>query len=218
MIIGMVPPFRDRREAGRALAELLDPYRAEAPIVLALPRGGVPVGYEIARALDAPLDVIVVRKLGVPFHAELGMGAIGEDDVRVLDPSTIRAARVTSEDIAAVEVRERVELTRRVERFRDGRPMTPIEGRTVIVVDDGIATGGTARAALQVARLHGADRVVLAAPVAAAESLLDLAAAADELVVVSTPSPFVAIGQWYENFDQTSDTEVRALLVDRSAR
>ena len=213
----MAAPFRDRREAGRALAELLFPYRVEAPVVLALPRGGVPVGYEIAHDLDAPLDVIVVRKLGVPFHPELGMGAIGEDDVRVLDQSTIRQARLTPGDVASVEARERVELARRVDRFRDGRPMIPIEGRTAIVVDDGIATGGTARAALHVVRFHGAERVVLAVPVAAAESLRELASEADEIVVVSTPSPFVAIGQWYEHFEQTSDAEVRTLLADRAA-
>jgi putative phosphoribosyl transferase len=204
--------FRDRREAGRALAERLETLRDEHPVVLALPRGGVPVAYEVARALRAPLDVMVVRKLGVPFQPELGMGAIGEDGARVLDPSTVRLARVTSDEIANVEARERAELERRVRLYRGDRPMIALTGRTAVVVDDGIATGGTARAALQIARSHGARRVVLAVPVAPPESLRELADVADEVVAVETPSPFYAIGEWYEQFSQTSDEEVRALL------
>ena len=204
--------FRDRREAGIALAERLEGLRRENPVVLALPRGGVPVGYEVARALRAPLDVIVVRKLGVPFQPELGMGAIGEDDVRVLDPDIVRVAQVTTDEIAAVEARERRELERRVHLYRGDRPMTPLDGRTVIVVDDGIATGGTARAAVQIARLRGARRVVLAVPVAALESLHELSDVADAVVAVETPNPFFAIGAWYERFTQTTDGEVGALL------
>jgi putative phosphoribosyl transferase len=204
--------FRDRREAGVALADRLEGLRDDKPVVLALPRGGVPVAFEVARALHAPLDVIVVRKLGVPFQPELGMGAIGEGGVRVLDPEMVRVAQVTPDEIAVVEARERAELERRVRLYRGGRPMTSVEGRTVIVVDDGIATGGTARAALQIARLHGARRVVLAVPVAPPESVHALSDVADAVVAVETPSPFVAIGAWYERFTQTSDDEVRALL------
>ena len=181
-------------------------------MVLALPRGGVPVAFEVARALDAPLDVMVVRKLGVPFQPELGMGAIGEGNVRVLDPETVRIAQVTPDEIAAVEARERAELERRVRLYRSGRPMTSVRGRTVIVVDDGIATGGTARAALQIARAQGARRVVLAVPVAAPDSVRELSDVADAVVAVETPSPFFAIGAWYERFTQTTDDEVRALL------
>jgi predicted phosphoribosyltransferase/predicted alpha/beta-hydrolase family hydrolase len=204
--------FRDRREAGRALADRLLRFRDERPVVLGLPRGGVPVAFEVARALGAPLDVLVVRKLGVPFQPELGMGAIGEDGARVLDPDTLRLARVTRAELAAVEARERAELERRVRLYRGDRPMTSLEGRTAIVVDDGIATGGTARAALQVVRSHGARRVVLAVPVAAPESVHDLAGVADAIVTVETPTPFLAVGQWYERFGQTTDEEVRVLL------
>jgi predicted phosphoribosyltransferase len=205
--------FRDRREAGIALAAAVAHLRDADPVVLALPRGGVPVGFEVARALDAPLDVILVRKLGVPFQPELGMGAIGEGGVRVLDDESVRLARVTPTEIEAVEARERVELERRLRRYRDARPMIPLGGRTAIVVDDGIATGGTARAALRIARLHGARRVVVAVPVAPQEVFHALAELADEIVVVRTPSPFFAIGTWYEDFSQTSDDEVREHLA-----
>jgi putative phosphoribosyl transferase len=204
--------FRDRREAGVALAQRLAPYRDERPVILALPRGGVPVASEVARALDAPLDVIVVRKLGVPFQPELGMGAIGEEGVRVLDPHIVRTAQVTHDELAAVEGRERAELERRVLMYRGYRPMLPLEGRTVIVVDDGIATGGTARAALQIARSHGARKVVLAVPVAPPDSIRELSDVADDVVAVTTPTPFFAIGAWYEHFAPTTDDEVRSLL------
>jgi putative phosphoribosyl transferase len=204
--------FRDRREAGLALAARLEGLREEKPVVLALPRGGVPVAFEVARVLHAPLDVMVVRKLGVPFQPELGMGAVGEGGARVLDPDIVRVAQVTPDEIAAVEARERAELERRVRLYRGGRPMTSVKGRTVIVVDDGIATGGTARAALQIARSQGARRVVLAVPVAAPESVRELSDVADAVVAVETPSPFFAIGAWYERFTQTTDDEVQALL------
>src|SRR5450756_688428 len=153
--------FTDRVDAGRRLATRLQHLRGDEVVVLGLPRGGVPVAYEVARALDAPLDVIVVRKLGVPFQPELGMGAIGEGGARVLNDDVIRLAGVRPEDLAQVEARERAEVERRARRFRGERPMLSLEGRTIIIVDDGIATGGTARAALQVARVHGAGRVVL---------------------------------------------------------
>ena len=186
--------------------------RDERPVVLALPRGGVPVAAEVAHALDAPLDVLVVRKLGVPTQPELGMGAIGEGGVRVVDPDIVRQAGVRPAQIAAVEAREREELDRRVARYRGARPMVPVRGRVVVIVDDGIATGGTARAAVQVARLLGATRVVLAAPVAPLDTVHELIEVADAVVVVSTPSPFYAIGPWYDEFTQTTDDEVRALL------
>jgi putative phosphoribosyl transferase len=204
--------FRDRRDAGQKLAVRLEHLRAEHPIVVGLPRGGVPVAFEVARALDAPLDVIVVRKLGVPFQPELGMGAIGEDGARVLNDDVVRLAHVSPAEIAAVEARERREVERRADMYRRGRPMVPLTGRTVIVVDDGIATGGTARAALEVARAHGARRVVLAVPVAPRESVAEMAAVADDVVALKTPTPFYAVGEWYAHFTQTSDDEVVALL------
>jgi putative phosphoribosyl transferase len=204
--------FRDRRDAGRQLAAQLAPLRAARPVVLALPRGGVPVAYEVARALNAPLDVIVVRKLGVPAQPELGMGAIGENGVRVLNDEVLRLARVTDEQLATVEARERAEVTRRSTEYRGHRSMIPVAGRTVVVVDDGIATGGTARAAIEIAREHGAARVVLAVPVAPPETLAELASVADEIVTVGSLTPFSAIGQWYERFTQTSDLEVLELL------
>ena len=209
----MMRLFRDRRDAGQRLAGRLEHLRREDPIVVGLPRGGVPVAAEIARVLDAPLDVIVVRKLGVPHQPELGMGAIGEDGVRVLNDELIRLAGVQPDEIAAVETRERAELERRATRFRGDRPALSLAGRTVIVVDDGIATGGTARAALQVARAHGAARVVLAVPVAAQDSLRALATEADEVVCLETPAAFFAVGQWYADFAQTPDAEVASLLA-----
>jgi putative phosphoribosyl transferase len=207
-------PFRDRREAGRALAQLVMTTfsEAERPIVLALPRGGVPVAFEVASALGAPLDVIVVRKLGVPVQPELGMGAIGEDGVCVLNPEVIRRLSITEGALRRVEERERAELDRRAERYRHRAPMIPLEGHAVVIVDDGLATGSTARAAIQVARAHGARRVVLAVPVAPHETLEELAPVADDVICVASPYPFAAIGQWYNDFRQTTDAEVSDLL------
>jgi predicted phosphoribosyltransferase len=205
--------FRDRVDAGRRLAELLAPYAQEDPVVLALPRGGVPVGREVAAALGAPLDVILVRKLGVPDQPELGMGAIGEDGVRVLNETVLRAAAVPADAVAAVEARERAELERRARRYRGDRPPVPVAGRTVVVVDDGLATGSTARAAIEVARAHGARRVVLAVPVAPPESVAGMRDVADDVVVAETPAQMWAIGAWYEDFSQTSDDEVVRLLA-----
>ena len=181
-----------------------------------LPRGGVPVAFEVARELDAPLDVIVVRKLGVPYQPELGMGAIGEDGVRVLNDQVLAMARVGEDEVAAVERSERAELERRATRFRGSRPRASLVGRTAVLVDDGIATGSTARAACQVARAHGASRVILAVPVAPRSSLGLLAEVADELVCLATPEPFYAVGQFYRDFSQTSDEEV-VELVERAA-
>ena len=205
--------FRDRRDAGQQLGAALRHLRGENLVVLGLPRGGVPVAFEVARQLDAPLDVIVVRKLGVPAQPELGMGAMGEDGVRVLNADVVLNARVRPTEIAAVEARERREVERRATLYRGGRGMMSLAGRTAIVVDDGIATGGTARAALEVVRAHGARRVVLAVPVAPEESVAELTGIADEVVALETPYPFYAVGGWYEQFTQTSDDEVVAILA-----
>jgi putative phosphoribosyl transferase len=210
--------FRDRRDAGRRLAERLEHLRGEAPIVLGLPRGGVPVADEVASALDAPLDVIVVRKLGVPFQPELGMGAVGEDGVMVLNDEVLRLTRVSPDDVAQIETRERAEVERRAKRFRSGRPRIDVTGRTVIIVDDGIATGGTARAALQVARAHGAGRVVLAVPVGAPDTLTEMKSEADEVVCLDAPFGFFAVGQFYEDFNQTTDDQVVTLLAAAAGR
>jgi len=207
-------PFTDRADAGRRLASRLQHLRDERPVVLALPRGGVPVAYEVARALDAPLDVLLVRKLGVPSQPELAMGALGEGGVRVLNEDVVRAGQVREEAFERVEAREREELERRARTFRGGRAMTPIEGRVAIVIDDGIATGSTALGALRVARARGARKVVLAAPVAPPETVraFETSGAADEVVVVEEPARMWAIGAWYDDFTQTSDDQVVALL------
>jgi putative phosphoribosyl transferase len=204
--------FADRVDAGRRLAPRMLHLRGEPVVVLGLPRGGVPVAAEVAAALDAPLDVIVVRKLGVPFQPELGMGAIGEDGARVINDEIVRMAGVSERELAEVEARERAELERRALRFRGDRPREPLEGRVAVVVDDGIATGSTARAACQVARAHGAARVVLAVPVAPPDWTARLGAEADELICLDTPERFFAIGQFYADFSQTPDDEVVACL------
>jgi len=200
--------FVDRTEAGRKLAARLEYLRGEPLVVLGLPRGGVPVAYEVATALDAPLDIIVVRKLGVPFQPELGMGAIGEDGVRIVNDEVVRLAGVSADELAAVESRERAELERRARCYRGERRRVALEGRTAVVVDDGIATGSTARAACQVARAQGAARVVLAVPVAPPGWETRIGPDADEFVCLETPELFFGIGQFYADFSQTSDDEV----------
>jgi putative phosphoribosyl transferase len=204
--------FADRADAGRQLAEHLLHLRSEDVVVLGLPRGGVPVAFEVARALSAPLDVIVVRKLGVPWQPELGMGAIGEDGVRIINREILRLARVSESDIAGVEERERLELERRAARYRGDRPRISLTGRTAIVVDDGIATGSTARAACQVARAHGATHVVMAVPVAPRDWTLKIGDDADESVCIESPPRFLAISQFYGDFSQTTDEEVISCL------
>jgi putative phosphoribosyl transferase len=209
-------PFADRRDAGRRLAERLTFLRGGDVVVLGLPRGGVPVAFEVARVLGAPLDVILVRKLGVPYQPELAMGAIGEGGVRVINDEVLRLTGVKPARLAEVEQRERVELERRARRYRGDRPAVELVGRTAVVVDDGIATGSTARAACAVARAHGAARVVLAVPVAPPSAVQELGREV-EVVSVETPEHLWAIGEWYRDFSQTSDEEVAGLLA-RSAR
>ncbi len=204
-------PFLDRTEAGARLAPRLMHLKGEDVVVLGLPRGGVPVAFEVAQALGAPLDVMVVRKLGVPFQPELGMGAIGEGGVRVINDRVVEMAGVSPEQLEQVERRERAELERRAASYRGGRPPVPIAGRTVVLVDDGIATGSTARAACRVAAARGADRVVLAVPVASPEAVADLGREA-EVVCLEVPSHMWAVGEWYRDFSQTSDEEVIRLL------
>jgi putative phosphoribosyl transferase len=205
-------PFVNRADAGRRLARQLGPLRRENPVVLGLPRGGVLVAFEVARALRAPLDVLVVRKLGVPFQPELAMGALGEDGVRVVDDDLVRSAAISDADLAAVEARERAELQQRTRRLRTGRPRIPLAGRTVVIVDDGVATGSTARAACRVARAQRARKVVLATPVGAADAVKRLRRDADDVVCLEVPALFFAIGQWYEDFTQTPDEQVADLL------
>jgi putative phosphoribosyl transferase len=205
-------PFANRTEAGRRLADRLRPLKERDPVVLGLPRGGVPVAYEVARELAAPLDVIVVRKLGVPYQPELAMGAIGEEGVLVVDERTLRHTGIGPELVEQAAHREAAEVQRRARRFRGDRARTDVSGRTVVIVDDGIATGSTATAACRVARAHGASYVVLAVPVAPRGWTTDLQGEADELVALETPRHFLAVGQWYEDFSQTSDDEVAELL------
>ncbi|HEY5224062.1 MAG TPA: phosphoribosyltransferase family protein [Microbacteriaceae bacterium] len=209
--------FSDRIDAGRRLAERMLHLVGSDAIVLGLPRGGVPVGYEVAVALDLPLDVIVVRKLGVPWHEELAMGAIGEG-VRVLDDDTVASLQLSTDDVDAVEQREQVELARRARRFRGQRGPLQLVGRTAIIVDDGVATGATARAACQVAREAGAARIILAVPVAPPDWNPPPGTVADEFICVARPSPFFAIGQWYGDFTQTTDTTVLDLLARSAER
>lgn len=211
--------FEDRHDAGSQLAGKLEFLRGEDIVVLGLPRGGVPVAAVVACTLDAPLDVIVVRKLGVPVQPELAMGAMGEGGTEVVDRHMLRRARVSDEDLAAVEARERAVLETRVKRLRQGRPRVDLHSRVAVVVDDGIATGATARVACRVARELGAARVVLAVPVAPADTLARLPEA-DEVVCVSAPAHFRAVGAHYEDFSPTTDEEVVHLLeqADRRSR
>jgi predicted phosphoribosyltransferase len=211
-----VREFRDRSDAGRRLAAVLLERRPDDPIVLAIPRGGVPVAAEVARALGAPLDVAVGRKLGAPGRPELGVGAVGEDGVVVTTDRLLERLGVSSEELAATAEREAAEVARRVRRYRGDRPPVPVVGRTAVVVDDGLATGFTALAAVRLLRGRGAAAVVLAVPVASAETAEWLAAEADRVVAVASPRPMLAVGEWYRDFRQTTDEEVVALLGSRA--
>jgi len=241
---GALMRFRDRADAGRQLGQRLRELRLVDPVVLALPRGGVPVAFQVARVLGAPLDVIVVRKLGVPFQPELGMGAVGEDGVRVINPEIVDWAGVSENVLAAVQAREQAEvdadeyalrmlglshdrfeqlvaveqreLDRRVERYRRGRDLVEVRGRDVVLIDDGLATGVTAEAALRALRARRPRRLILAVPACAPDTAARLDDVADEVVCLVAPADFVAVGKWYANFGQTDDDEVLHLL-DRAS-
>jgi predicted phosphoribosyltransferase len=210
--------FSNRRDAGRRLADALTRYRGDpSAIVLALPRGGVPIGFEVASALGVPLDVFVVRKLGLPWHEELAMGALARGGVRILDDELIRAARVSPDEILRITADEQAELNRRERRYRGSRAFPSVRGKTVILVDDGLATGSTMRAAVAALRKEDPARVVVAVPVAAREACDAVGTIADEIVCVATPDYFQSVGQWYDDFAQTSDDEVHALLEESRA-
>lgn len=214
----MLTRFRDRSEAGRRLADELREYAHRSDVVvLALPRGGVPVGYEVAEALDVPLDVFVVRKLGLPGQEELAMGAVATGGVRVLDRNLIRAAGVTDEQLQRVIQEQELELQRRELAYRGDRPRTDLHEKIVILVDDGLATGASMRAAVEAVRHDRPARIVVAVPVAARETCDAFRDIVDEVVCAMTPEPFHAVGLWYEDFTQTTDQDVHDLLEARRA-
>jgi len=211
--------FADRREAGRELAHQLTNYRGRSDVVvLALPRGGVPVGFEIATALGAPLDVFVVRKLGMPGHPELAIGAIASGGVRVLNEDLVHWYQLPDRVIEAIADEEQTELERREREYRGERPLIHLGGRTVILVDDGLATGASMRAAVQAVRAHQPARVVVAVPVGASDTCEAFADITDETICARTPEPFSAVGLWYRDFSQTTDDEVRKLLQEAHGR
>lgn len=206
--------FKDRSEAGKELAKRLDAYSGKKDtIVLALPRGGVPVAYEVARALHLPMDIIIVRKLGVPGNRELAMGAIASGGIRIINYDIVRLLNISQFAIDAVSQEEQEELERREKSYRGGWPPLDLDGRTVILVDDGIATGATIRAAVEALKRRGARRIVVAVPTASTDACNVLRDEVDDLICLTTPDPFIAVGRWYEDFSQTSDEEVSNLLA-----
>jgi putative phosphoribosyl transferase len=206
-------PFSDRREAGVELASKLRQYAGRNDVVvLALPRGGVPVAFEVAESLDAPLDIFLVRKLGMPGHPEYAMGAIASGGVRVLSEEVVRAYGIPQSAIDIIAHKEQEELERREREYRRGAALTDLRDRIVILVDDGLATGSTMKAAVQAVRQHGPARVVVAVPVGAPSTCEEFADVTDETVCARTPEPFSAVGQWYRDFSQTTDEEVQTLL------
>jgi putative phosphoribosyl transferase len=210
----MEPVYRDRFEAGQRLATKLMAYADRQDVlVLGLPRGGVPVAYEVAKALHAPLDVFIVRKLGVPGREELAMGAIATGGIRVINESVVQMLRIPEYIIDAVAAREQQELERREHLYRDGRPPPDVHDCTVILIDDGLATGSTMRAAIEALRLQHPARIVVAVPVAAPSTCEELGREVDEIVCAQTPEPFYGVGLWYEDFSQTTDEEVHDLLA-----
>ncbi|HEX9837978.1 MAG TPA: phosphoribosyltransferase [Anaerolineales bacterium] len=207
--------FKDRRDAGKQLAQELTAYAGRSVvIVLALPRGGVPVAYEVARALHAPLDIFIVRKLGLPGHEELAIGAIASGGVRVLNEDIVRALNIPAAVIESIARRELQELERRERTYRGNRPPPEVRGRTVVLVDDGLATGASMRAAVAALRAQNPARIVVAVPTAAPETCEAFESEVDEIVCAMTPEPFYGVGRWYEDFSQTTDEEVRALLEE----
>jgi putative phosphoribosyl transferase len=205
--------FLDRRDAGRQLARALEDVRDEQPVVVALPRGGVPVAAEVARRLRAPLEILAVRKLGAPGNPELGVGAVAEDETGVLDPESAARVGMTQTILDETIAREARELRRRVERYRDGRAALPLAGRTVIVVDDGLATGLSDLAAVRAARKRGADRIVVAVPVGSPDAVALLEREADRVICLVTPERLYGVGAWYRDFAPVEDSEVLALLA-----
>lgn len=206
--------FKDRVDAGEQLARLLRPLKHKDPIVLGLPRGGVPVAHQVAQKLNLPMDVIIVRKLGVPSQPELAFGAVGEDGAIFLNEAIIRELAISKQVQAGVETRERQEISKRALRFRGSHKPIDIKNRTVIIVDDGIATGATVQVACRVARARGANEVIVAAPVAARDSIRNLESIADSCMVLDVPENFSAVGQWYEDFSTTTDEDVIKIMQD----
>ncbi len=210
--------YRDRTHAGRELSRHLDHLRDDDPVVLALPRGGVPVAAEVAKGLDAPLDVILVRKLGVPYRPELAWGAIGEDGTRVVNDDVLAAVNAPAHDLVAVESHERLVLNERIAMYRDVHPAVPLAGRSVVIIDDGLATGATMAAACRVARARGANTIVAAVPVAPRDWEHGLRGLADQAVCPQTPTGFRAVGAWYEDFRAISDEVALACLAEARSR
>ena len=209
--------LRDRADAGQRLAEQLSRYKNEHPVVLALPRGGVPVAHEIAQRLDAPLDVLIVRKIGAPGNPEYGLGAVAEDGTRWIDEPRMREAGYNLRELGPTIAEEETETRRRAAAYRHGRPPVDVRGRFVILVDDGVATGGTLRVAIRAVRAHQPRHLVVALGVAPRDTLQVLEREADEVVAVLVPNQFFAVGEWYVHFDQVSDREVERLLGRRRA-
>lgn len=206
--------FRDRRDAGRQLAERLQKYRGEDVIVIGLPRGGVEVAFEIARGLDAPLDIVVSRKLGAPSQPELGIGAVAQNDVMLIDEPLVQSLGISRGEIREIAQRESEEMRRRLREYRGRDDLPDVKGKTVIMVDDGLATGVTSRAAVLAARKADPKQIILAVPVCADETAASFADAVEELVCLHTPEQFIAVGFWYENFNQTTDAQVIELLEE----
>jgi putative phosphoribosyl transferase len=211
-------PYEDRRHAGRVLAQHLQHLKGPHTVVLALPRGGVPIGHEIARVLDAPLDVFLVRKLGLPGHRELAMGAIASGGVRVLNEPVVALYRLPSSVIDTVAREEQIELERRERTYREGRTPVALRDRIVLLIDDGLATGSTMKAAVEAVRKHRPARIVVAVPVGSPDTCREFSDVADEIVCARAPESFSAVGQWYRDFSQTSDEEVRQLLREHTDR
>jgi putative phosphoribosyl transferase len=209
-------PFRNRSEAGKQLAEKLTAYAKRDVVVLALPRGGVPVAFEIAKTLDVPLELLLVRKLGVPGHEELAFGAVASGGVRVLNHDIVESLEISRETVELVTAREEAELERREKLYRGDKPFPKPQGKTVIVVDDGIATGATMRVSVEALRQHEPAKIIVAAPTSAPDTYQQLRLETDEVICLATPEPYLAVGTWYEDFSQTSDEEVKNLLKQLS--